>query len=404
VAVWTFLIYSAIPFARPFQSTITALLGRQFFVYFTVAGTTAAAIVAIVYIVRHPALRSKRSVFWLCSVVAVFIYLCLHRLQTPQEAIHFLEYGFLGLIAFRAISHRIRDPMAYVCAVLLCSIIGNLDEILQWLTPRRYWDLRDWAWNTLAAILAQIAIAGGMRPPYVGGPITPSSVRHACRLATLQALVLAFCLCNTPVVVEWYAARIPFLGYLKTGDKVMVEYGYRHEDPDIGTFFSRFTIEDLRGVDAERAESAAAVLKEFASPDRYDAFLDIYSAGQDPFLHEARVHLFRRDHYHAVAWKHEPKPEVYRHHLNVAYRENQILAKYFPATMQAYGDLYSGDTLARLKAGAEGQKPYRSPVSAHMITEVNEAEIWAILAAVLAVLLLIQRRWGREPAPAGAPC
>ena len=63
----------------------------------------------------------------------------------------------------------------------------------------------------------------------------------------------------------------------------------------MGVFFSRFTREELRSLDGARADEAARRLDEFRDPARYAEFLRTWTPVSDPFVHEARVHLFRRD-------------------------------------------------------------------------------------------------------------
>ena len=38
--------------------------------------------------------------------------------SNPEEAVHFIQYGALGVLLFRAFSHRMRDPMIYLAAAL----------------------------------------------------------------------------------------------------------------------------------------------------------------------------------------------------------------------------------------------------------------------------------------------
>jgi len=65
-------------------------------------------------------------------------------LSTVEERVHFIVFGLFGfctLLLFRL-------PMA----VVICLLVGGLDEILQWYLPDRVGDLRDVGFNSLAGI------------------------------------------------------------------------------------------------------------------------------------------------------------------------------------------------------------------------------------------------------------
>ena len=102
----------------------------------------------------------------------------------------------------------------------------------------------------------------------------------------------------------------------------MVEYGYLHHDPEIGTFKSRFSREQFMQLDRERGEEVAPILDRDISDEGYGVFLKVYSVLRDPYVHEAGVHLFRRNRYleRAIAEEENRSP-----HSAVAQKENQIL-------------------------------------------------------------------------------
>ena len=64
------------------------------------------------------------------------------------------------------------------------------------------------------------------------------------------------------------------------------------------------------------------MLDAYHTPAVYDEFLSIYTVTADPFLHEARVHLFRRDRYrHTAAEQRLSDPAAYRASITIAHRE-----------------------------------------------------------------------------------
>ena len=160
--------------------------------------------------------------------------------EIPEEAIHVSEYGILGLLVYRALTHRVRDFSIYLMAALVVAMIGVIDEYIQWLTPSRVFDLRDIRTNAIAGALSQLAIFLGLRPSIIHGMPAAINWSRLCYLGIAALALLALGFMNTPQRIAWYATNLPPLAYLMDSKSVMVEYGYRYEDPDTGIFRSRF--------------------------------------------------------------------------------------------------------------------------------------------------------------------
>lgn len=83
------------------------------------------------------------------------------RMELPEERTHILEYGLVALFVFEALqerSHNLGKPRAVaVMAVVIAASFGAIDEALQAALPNRVFDLRDIAFNTLAAAMAVAA-------------------------------------------------------------------------------------------------------------------------------------------------------------------------------------------------------------------------------------------------------
>lgn len=96
-------------------------------------------------------------------------------LRTPEEAMHFVEYGLVAVLVYEALAERRRArpedggvpgdsawPVRWPAlgALLVTGAAGWLDEGIQHLLPSRYYDLRDVFFNAAAAALAVAAVAG----------------------------------------------------------------------------------------------------------------------------------------------------------------------------------------------------------------------------------------------------
>ena len=265
------------------------------------------------------------------------------------------------------------------------------------MVPKRYFDFRDIRFNAMGSALAQVAIAFGLRPPDIVWKPAASTMRLICKLAALQLIVTGFCYSNTPSRVEAYAQRIPILAFLQGNPSVMNEFGFRHDIPDLGTFYSRMTLEELQAEDAARAAEVAAILQAYRDDSMYREFLRQYTPGRDPFVHEVRVHLFSRDRNTLNARHPDTLPAVRRACLAAAYSENAFLERYVPKTLARSPFILS--TAKRLELAAYDDPAYwhRSRVSHQLTTRTSEGEFWVLIGALLVALALLdnhaQRKW-----------
>ncbi len=385
-------IFVLIPLARTIQEVVSERWGRASFAYLTVAAVAVAVGLAVRQLGRQQ--RTPASYVWLAAVGIVFCAYTYSLRQAPEEAVHFVQYGVLGLLGYRALSHRIRDWTIYPTAAMIGGVVGVLDELVQWVTPGRYWGLQDIWIDFLGTALALVGIARGIRPAIISRPASALGVRWLCRAGIAFAVVLGATLLNTPPRIGWYAERFPSLAFLKTNESVMLEYGHRFEDPETGPFRSRFSPEELRRVDRERGAEAAAVLDRFRDHSRYLEFLQTFTPVSDPFLHEARVHLFRRDRH--LEWAADAGTALYepRIHFAVAFRENRIMEKYFPNTLRHSSYVLEPEQLVFLEQSrlSDSELPAReveSRVGRRLVTKLSEAQVGGLLLlAVLAFALL----------------
>ena len=170
--------------------------------------------------------------------------------------------------------------------------VGIVDEWIQFYLPQRVGVVPDIYLNGVSIGLVLLLSAKVIYPQDTSSPVSPGNFKIAV-IATVSVLILR-------------AGFIPTIS----------EWGYRHKDPRIGIFYSRFSREEL--LSAEPGE-----LK------RNDPYLEKIYLGQwkalpenpgvDPYLKELSMHLIHRAHYYE------------RKNLWRAYKENLILVHYFPA-------------------------------------------------------------------------
>ncbi len=325
-AAWSALIFATVPFARALEKWVVAHAGAGAFLIAVLALIALAAALGW----RAVAKLGARARIALALGVVVYASTAWRLRGNAVEAVHLVEYGVLGLLALRALAPGARDSLLAPGAALLGVSVGLVDEALQWLAPARVWDLRDVGVNALAASGGPALLALGVQPPWsLQRPSRASALRFLALFA-LTWLLLGASLLNTSARIAWLARFVPGLGALEAQETGMVDYGVRHALASAGEFPSRLRAEEWTARDRECASEAGALLAARAGEADYDAFLAEYSAVRDPFLHELRVHLFRRDRYLATADRHLDDPPWRRRDLTVAVRENAFLEAFAP--------------------------------------------------------------------------
>jgi hypothetical protein len=318
--------------------------------------------------------------------VAGYTYFTLKLWDDPEEAVHFLEYGLLGFFLFKALIHHVRDKSIYLTATLLALFIGIIDEILQWLMPQRFWDFRDAALNGLSGALFQLAVWKVIKPEVISEKMNSRSLRILSSAFISCLLIIGLCASNTPQRVISYTNKIPWLSFLQE-EEPMSEFGYKHIDPEIGAFYSRLSLKKLIAMDEIRGNQIAQILNE-SIDEGYEKFIREYNPGNHPFLHELRVHIFRRDTYFNKAKSVSDineKKELYF----VAFKENLILDKYFTNSTKSSIYYWNRETLQEMEKLIDKKKSYESPVSANLFTSFSEQTMWGAILAVVSILILL---------------
>ena len=260
--LWVGLIYAAIPFVQKLREAFAARWPAELLAFAVMGMVAAAAAAALMSLQRLRGRLGLADLAWLTGCALVLIVWTRGLMRQPEEAFHFVEYGILGVLLYRALRPTINDVGVFAAAAMLGIIIGTVDEIIQWAVPGRFWDYRDLVLNGGASILVQIAVwrlvaKASPRP-------TPRTTRILCRLATAELVLLMVCLAATPERLGALATRFPALRSLADSSDVMSEYGFLHR------LDARHTVPFAADVERTDESGSARSAEAAAALDRAD--------------------------------------------------------------------------------------------------------------------------------------
>lgn len=390
--VWVVVIYTTIPFVRALREWYVARWDPVWIGVFVAVVLVAAGALALGALTRMTGAPRRGSAVWIIGVTLVFVVWTLSLRQSPEEAVHFLEYGLLAVLLHRALRPVMGDDLVFIAAMLVGALVGTVDEIIQWISPSRYWDWRDLLLNAGAGALAQIALWRIVPPSRHRW--NRSSIRIVLRLAAAQLVLLTLCLANTPARVARYAPLLPNSRHLTSSLNPMAEYGDRHTIPGLGVFASRLTLEELRAQDSTRATEVAEVLD--ANRNSYGRFLDIWPVSDDPFTYEARVHLFARDRNLAKAGKHGFEGIQAAEQLTIVWYENRLMEEVFGSTLGASSYTWGPKLRQRIEGSHTPDPNFHSAAGSHLITIASERSLRVVLLLLVAVMIMADLRMGRS--------
>ncbi len=102
--------------------------------------------------------RSRQAWRFAAMVALAGAYAVVARgVTTPEEQIHFIQYGLVGVLFVRALRPTLKNELAsYAAAFVLTVLAGWLDEVLQGHLPNRHYDVHDIALNAISAFLGLV--------------------------------------------------------------------------------------------------------------------------------------------------------------------------------------------------------------------------------------------------------
>lgn len=391
VLLCTLVILSFIPFARGIQKFVYDAAGKDFFTYFVLAVVSSGSIILLYFLVFRLKVRKISPYIWIFICTGLYIYFTINLRDNPEEAIHLLEYGLLSYFVFRALSARIRDRSIYITAIFIVSIFGTIDEFIQWMLPGRYWGFRDVGINILGGAILQLAVWKGIRPEIISRPLKKISVRMLAGALTVNLLLLGLCLSNTPQTVYKYTSILKGLSWLRDQEP-MTEFGHRHEDPGIGTFYSRFTLKELKNIDDNNGKYLGSMSAINGKPLLLQESSAMNAAY---FMDEFMTHMSRRNSSFNRSM-HAKDQNQKKFFSNTAYRENLILEKFYRNTLKHSGFGWSAERIHDLAGTASLWQGIYESRAGNIITLFSLRTAWILISLSLLTMWMLCRKWTKR--------
>ena len=147
IVVYVLFIYVSLPFFPAFISILRGFISKELLNLLSLVLSLSFFLMLSVWIYNK---KYKLNQFLLIiSPLLLLTYLSL-SLDVWVERIHFIEYAVLGLLISRAVNVRTLPGIIYTGC--LVTLIGAVDEIIQWFLPNRVGDMRDVFMNSVGGL------------------------------------------------------------------------------------------------------------------------------------------------------------------------------------------------------------------------------------------------------------
>ena len=113
--------------------------------------------VMYILIIRYVGL-SARNFLVLTGFIALYAVIILTSVGFDKK-MHLIEYGLLTYLLFDMLRSRFKAVSVYSLSLLIVTLVGVLDEILQYFAPGRSFDLGDISTNITAAVIMLVLIS-----------------------------------------------------------------------------------------------------------------------------------------------------------------------------------------------------------------------------------------------------
>ena len=147
IIIYVLFIYVSLPFFPDFIRVLRNLISKELLNLLSLVLSISFFLLLSVWIYNK---KYKAKQFLLIiSPLLLLTYLSL-SLDVWVERIHFIEYAVLGILISRAVNAINLQGIIYTG--FLVTLIGAVDEIIQWFLPNRVGDMRDVFMNAVGGL------------------------------------------------------------------------------------------------------------------------------------------------------------------------------------------------------------------------------------------------------------
>jgi len=367
---YSLLILFTLSIVRRIRDYLTTTLGEQGFSYAVAGVFGICAIIAVIWIIRLRIYEKPVQMIVLVLTSACYIYFIL-RLELVVERIHYIEYGLVTILAFRAIAPLFPNSGAFILSLMYVIALGTFDEGVQWILPTRVGEIRDVWINLTAGFLGLFPIMSMQ---------TSGSMMHKPDRRTASAVLLC-----TGILVLSTAFFLNFVH----------GFGHLHTLPDGTKFKSALRQAEFRTIGSS---NDAVIWEDFSRAplsssddglsnwitNRINQWRAFRHATPTAFNYEAWGHLRHRN------GLENPRYAKYRE----AYEEQTILTSFYGTYVEKFSLSWPRAKCQRYKTTSPKERlPYESPIQELLITWINPTLFWALsvvtaLGFLLSALLI----------------
>ena len=145
--IYVLVIYVSLPFLPAFINVLRRFISKEFLNLLSLVLSISFFLLLSVWIYNKK--HKTKQFLLIISPLLLLTYLSL-SLDVWVERIHFIEYAVLGLLISLAVDVRTFHRIIYSGCWI--TLIGAIDEIIQWFLPNRVGDMRDVFMNSVGGL------------------------------------------------------------------------------------------------------------------------------------------------------------------------------------------------------------------------------------------------------------
>ncbi len=150
IGLYILVIYTTLPVMRYILNWLYKTAGNEGLVISVNTVLLGIAVVVLFMFFKKGVLFGV-SILIPMLITGVFI----HLLERPEERVHFLEYGLLGVLFFKGFLQKVKGNRisttlfikSFLLSWVAVTVVGAGDELIQYVLPNRVGDIRDIAMN-----------------------------------------------------------------------------------------------------------------------------------------------------------------------------------------------------------------------------------------------------------------